>query len=239
MVASRATASAESRMASSVQRAFDSAAGDYDRARRRLVPGFDDFYRTAIDSIPFGRDDEIDVLDLGAGTGLLSAFVAYSFARARITMLDISDEMLAQARKRFELGGDRFRFVVSDYADAPLDGSYDAVVSALSIHHLADAQKAALFGRIHGVLKTGGAFVNADQFRAATKDLEKSHHGRWLSRVRELGVGEKDLAQALERMKLDRTATLDDQLRWMREAGFRDIDCAYQHLIFTVYSGRK
>ncbi len=226
-------------MASSVQRAFDLAAGDYDRARRRLVPGFDDFYRTAIDSIPFQRDDEVDVLDLGAGTGLLSAFVAYRFPRARITMLDISDEMLAQARKRFELGGDRFRFVVSDYADAVLDGLYDAVVSALSIHHLADAQKAALFGRIYAVLKTGGAFVNADQFRAATKELEKSHHGRWLARVRELGVGEKDLAQALERMKLDRTATLDDQLRWMREAGFRDTDCAYQHLIFTVYSGRK
>jgi tRNA (cmo5U34)-methyltransferase len=226
-------------MASSVQRAFDLAAGDYDRARRRLVPGFDDFYRTAIDSIPFQPDAEIEVLDLGAGTGLLSAFVAYNFPRARITMLDISDEMLAQGRKRFELGGDRFHFVVSDYADAPLEGSYDAVVSALSIHHLADTHKATLFSRIHGVLKTGGAFVNADQFRATSKELEKVHHGRWLARVRELGVGEQDLAQALERMKLDRTATLDDQLRWMREAGFRDIDCAYQHLIFTVYSGRK
>ncbi len=226
-------------MASSVQRAFDLAAGDYDRARRRLVPGFDDFYRTAIDSIPFEREDEVEVLDLGAGTGLLSAFVAYNFPRARITMLDVSDEMLAQARKRFELGGDRFRFVVSDYADVPLDGSYDAVVSALSIHHLADARKAVLFGRIHGVLKESGVFVNADQFRAMTTELERLHHGRWLARVRELGVGENDLAPALERMKLDRTATLDDQLRWMREAGFRDIDCAYQNLIFTVYSGRK
>jgi tRNA (cmo5U34)-methyltransferase len=226
-------------MATSVQRAFDLAAGDYDRARRRLVPGFDDFYRAAIDLIPFGRDDEIDVLDLGAGTGLLSAFVAYSFPRARITLLDISDEMLAQGRKRFELGGDRFQFIVSDYADAALAGSYDVVVSALSIHHLSDVQKAALLIRISGVLKAGGAFVNADQFRAETKELEKSHHGRWLARVRELGVGEQDLAQALERMKLDRTATLADQLRWMREAGFRDIDCTYQNLIFTVYSGRK
>jgi tRNA (cmo5U34)-methyltransferase len=225
-------------MASSVQRAFDLAAGDYDRARRRLVPGFDDFYRTAIDLIPFGREDEIDVLDLGAGTGMLSAFVAYNFPRARITMIDISDEMLAQARKRFELGGDRFHFVVSDYADAALDGSYDAVVSALSIHHLGDTQKAALLGRINGVLKAGGAFINADQFRGASDELEKSHHQRWLARVRELGVGEKDLAQALERMKLDRTATLDDQLRWMREAGFHDIDCAYRNLIFAVYSGR-
>ena len=226
-------------MASSVQRVFDLAAGDYDRARRRLVPGFDDFYRAAIDSIPFEREREFDVLDLGAGTGLMSAFVAYSFPNARITMSDISDAMLERARERFELGGERFRFFVADHATAELNGSYDVVISALSIHHLEDTQKAALMKRIYGALREGGVFIQADQFRAATAELDQRHHERWLTRARELGVSEKDLAQALERMKFDRNATLDDQLRWMREAGFRDVECAYLHLIFTVYSGRK
>jgi tRNA (cmo5U34)-methyltransferase len=226
-------------MASSVQRAFDLAAGDYDRARRRLVPGFDDFYRAAIEQIPFERDREIEVLDLGAGTGLMSAFVAYNFPNARIRLSDISDEMLARARERFELGGDRFQFVAGDHGVAAIAGSYDVIISALSIHHLEDAQKAALFKRIHSALRDGGVFVHADQFRGATPEVERRHHERWLARARELGVGERDLAQALERMKLDRTATLDDQLKWLTDAGFRDIDCAYLHLIFTVYSGRK
>jgi tRNA (cmo5U34)-methyltransferase len=226
-------------MANSVQHAFDTAAEDYDRARRRLVPGFDDFYRAAIDLIRFPRESPLKVLDLGAGTGLMAAFIAYSFPNARITMVDISNEMLERARARFELAGERFRFEVSDYGVEPIQEKYDAIVSGLSIHHLSDDQKRSLFDRIHGALNDGGVFVNAEQFRCATPERHRFHHDRWVTRVRELGVDDRDLAAALERMKFDRAATLEDQLEWLREAGFRDIDCAYKNLIFAVYSGLK
>ena len=53
-------------MSESVQRAFDQAARDYDRTRRKLIPCFDDFYRAAIDALPFERNERIRVLDLGA-----------------------------------------------------------------------------------------------------------------------------------------------------------------------------
>jgi len=226
-------------MANTVQHAFDLAAEDYDRTRRRLVPGFDDFYRAAIDLIQFPRESTLRVLDLGAGTGLMAAFIAYSFPNARITMVDISNEMLERARARFELAGPRFRFEVSDYGVDRIQEKYDAIVSALSIHHLSDEQKRSLFKRIHGALNDNGVFVNAEQFRCATPERHKFHHERWLTRVRELGVDDRDLAAALERMKFDRAATLEDQLEWMREAGFRDIDCAYKNLIFAVYCGLK
>ena len=226
-------------MANSVRHAFDLAAEDYDRTRRRLVPGFDDFYRAAIDLIQFPHDSQIKVLDLGAGTGLLAAFVAYSFPQARITMVDISSEMLERARARFELGGERFRFEVSDYGVDPIHEKYDAVVSALSIHHLSDDQKRSLFARIHRALNDGGVFVNAEQCRGATPERHRFHHERWITRVRELGVDDRDLAVALDRMKFDRAATLEDQLQWLSEAGFRDIDCAYKNLIFAVYRGIK
>ena len=226
-------------MANTVQHAFDLAAEDYDRTRRRLVPGFDDFYRAAIDLIQFPRESSLKVLDLGAGTGLMSAFIAYSFPNARITMVDISNEMLERARARFELAGPRFRFEVSDYGVDRIQEKYDVIVSALSIHHLSDEQKRSLFKRIHGALNDDGVFVNAEQFRCATPERHKFHHERWLTRVRELGADDRDLAAALERMKFDRAATLEDQLEWMREAGFRDIDCAYKNLIFAVYCGLK
>jgi tRNA (cmo5U34)-methyltransferase len=226
-------------MANSVQHAFDIAAEDYDRTRRRLVPGFDDFYRAAIDLIRFPRESPLKVLDLGAGTGLMAAFIAYSFPNARITMVDISNEMLERARARFELAGERFRFEVSDYGVDRIHEKYDAVVSALSIHHLSDEQKRSLFDRIYGALNDGGVFVNAEQFRYSTPERHQFHHERWVTRVRELGVDDRDLAAAMERMKFDRAATLEDQLEWLRAAGFREIDCAYKNLIFTVYSGIK
>jgi tRNA (cmo5U34)-methyltransferase len=223
----------------SIKRAFDQAARDYDRTRRKLIPGFDDFYRAAVDSLPFGRDDAIRVLDLGAGTGFLAFFVASHFHRAEITLVDVSDEMLAIARDRLGAGGARFRFVVADYAQAPIEERYNAIISALSIHHLADDGKRRLFGKIYNALDSGGVFVNADQVRGETETIERRAHEVWLARVRELGLDESSLRAALERMKLDRTATLDDQLGWLRERGFREVTCGYKNLIFAVYSGIK
>src|SRR5215472_15016204 len=118
-------------MAEPIHSLFDRTAETYDRARRRLIPCFDELYRAAVEAIPFRRDDPIEVLDLGAGTGLLSAFVAYSYPRARITMVDAAEQMLVQARERFALGGDRFQFEIADYGQGQIKRRYDAILSAL------------------------------------------------------------------------------------------------------------
>src|SRR3954468_9002425 len=83
--------------------AFDAQAGDYDAPRRRLIPPFDAFYGTAVDALGLIPGGPKRVLDLGAGTGLLSAFVADAFPRAELTLLDGSAAMLDRARER--LGG--------------------------------------------------------------------------------------------------------------------------------------
>ncbi len=116
---------------SDVGRSFAASAEVYDRTRRQLVPCFDDFYRVAVELAPFPRDAVLDVVDLGAGTGLLSAFLADAFPCARFTLVDVSDEMLARARARFA-GGDRFSYVVADYGTMALPHDVHLVVSALS-----------------------------------------------------------------------------------------------------------
>jgi len=140
---------------------FGEAAWDYDRARRQLVPGFDRFYGTVLGSIPFGVEQEIRVLDLGAGTGLLSAMVAEKFPRSRVTLVDISVEMLRVARRRFAGQEGRFEFRTMDYARKPLprtEGGYDLVVSALSVHHLMHGDKRELFGKVRRSLAGGRMF---------------------------------------------------------------------------------
>jgi len=219
--------------------AFGLTAQEYDRARRQLVPCFDDFYRTAVELLPFPSDQAITVLDLGAGTGLLAGFIANAFPVAKLTLLDIAPEMLARARQRFINYTDRVRFVTADLDALQIDGSYDAIVSALAIHHLEDDGKRRLFKTIHAALNPGGVFVNAEQVLGPTAAAERLYRVRWLRRVRELGVSEDDLAAALERMKLDRSATVEAQLAWLREAGFTDADCAYKDGMFAVIGASK
>ena len=101
------------------------------------------------------------VLDLGAGTGLLTGFVRATYPEAELTLLDGAAPMLDRARAT--LGDERTRYVVGDLADPLPDGPWDAIVSALAIHHLDDAGKRALFARVRGALAAGGVFVNAEQ----------------------------------------------------------------------------
>jgi tRNA (cmo5U34)-methyltransferase len=214
----------------SIRETFDRSAGSYDRSRRQLLPCFDAFYGTALERLPFARDAGIRVLDLGAGTGLLSAFIAERFPRARIELVDISEAMLDRARARFA-GESRLRFHRLDYLREPLGGPYDAVVSALSIHHASADEKVGLYRSAFAALAPGGAFVNADQVPG---DREA-----WLREVREGGVSEEDLAAALERMREDRPSAVEDQLRWLEAAGFRGVGCWYRRHIFAVFGGRR
>ena len=109
----------------------------------------------------------------------------------------------------------------------------------MAIHHLSDAEKPALFRRIHAALRAPGAFINADQILGPTAAAERRNRETWLRQAREKGVSEADLSQALERMRADRTAPLLDQLRWLEESGFRDVDCAFKQSMFAVYAGFK
>ncbi len=227
------------RTGASVKASFDGAAAIYDRARRQLVPCFDDFYGAAVESIPYGRDAAIRVLDLGAGTGLLSDMVARSFPQASISLVDLSPGMLEVARRRFAGEPSRFDVRVMDYTREPLPGRYEAVVSALSIHHLDASEKRDLFRKVYGVLRDGGVFVNADQVLGPTPEIEARYREAWLRQVRERGVSEGDLAAALERMKEDKSSTLEEQKAWLEEASFEQVDCLYKSYSFAVYGGYK
>lgn len=222
-----------------VKALFDEAAQTYDRARRQLVPGFDDFYGTVLDLIPHERDAAIRILDLGAGTGLLTALLAQAFPRAAFTLVDISEAMLERARQRFAAEPARFRFRALDFGEGPLPGTYEAVVSALAIHHVSRDAKRRLFQEVHRALCGGGLFVNADQVLGPTPEIDEQYREAWLRQVRARGAAEEDIAAALERMGEDDMSTLAWQLEQLEKIGFERVECCYQNYGFVVYSARK
>lgn len=218
---------------------FSRFATSYDAMRRRLIPCYDAFYGTALTLIADARPSAaLRVLDLGAGTGLLSARLLERFPAATLQLMDASAAMLEQARRRFAGHHPAVSFAVADMAVADLGGPWDVVASALAIHHLEDAAKQALFRRIRQALRPGGIFVNAEQVLGPTPQAEERYARIWHDEIRGLGAPEDEIARAAERMAHDRCASVEDQLRWLREAGFADVDCSFKAWRFAVLSGR-
>jgi tRNA (cmo5U34)-methyltransferase len=166
---------------------------------------------------------------------MLSAAVARRHPDAALVLLDGAAPMLVQAQRL--LAPRELTTIVADLRDRLPEGPFDAVVSALAIHHLDDADKRGLAARVLEVLRPGGVFVNAEQVRGPTAWLERSQREGWLQACRREGASEEELAGALARMTADRHTDTETQLRWLHELGYADVDCFYKRWQFAVIAG--
>ncbi len=214
---------------------FERTAAAYDRARQALVNCQDLLYQRAVEAIPQGAKR---ILELGAGTGLLSAEVAKAFPEADLVLVDAAPAMLEQAMQRLA-DCRQVQYELLDYREALPEGTYDAVLSSLSIHHLTHEGKRSLFERVYGVLRAGGVFANADQVLGSTPEIEMAYRETWEMQSRQAGASEEDIQASLERQKLDISATLADQLDWLAQAGFKQVDCVFKDYRFAVMTGKR
>jgi len=222
----------------SIKRIFDAGADQYDQQRRKIIPCFNDFYQTAIDLIPFNGTDSFKFLDLGAGTGLLTAFIISVFPNATVTLMDLSEKMLEKARERFSTNK-RVNFLIWDYSHSTLPGEYNLIVSAMSIHHLSGDEKKSLYQRVFNALKFDGIFINEDLVKGETDKVEQKYQDMWMNWIKEAGLSKGELLKIIDRMRYDKPSSLNIQLQWLKEIGFQDVDCYYKYFNFAVYSGRK
>jgi tRNA (cmo5U34)-methyltransferase len=217
------------------QAVFEATAATYDRDRMKLIPGHERFYAAALALIP---EDAKCIVDLGAGSGLFSAMVHAARPQAKLHMIDFSANMLALAKER--LGeSPKLHYTLADYSTAALPTGCDAIVSALSIHHLEDDRKQALLPNIFAALRPGGIFLNADHIAGPTLALEQQYQQRWLANVRAEGATEQQVADSLYRQTEDRRASVEAQLSWLKQAGFADVDCWFKDNSFAVLTATR
>ena len=99
------------------------------------------------------------LLDVPVGTGVFTAGKYARMKQAEITCLDYSEDMLAQARERFEKEGiGNVQTVQGDVgALAVADESFDMVLSMNGVHVFPDKEKA--WYEMNRVLRSGGSLV--------------------------------------------------------------------------------
>lgn len=102
-------------------------------------------------------NETMQVMDFGAGTGLVTAQVAERVGK--VTAVDVSQSMLDQlvAKEHLELKVDA---VCQNILELPLDTRFDLIVSAMAMHHVEDTN--ALVRSFAEHLKPGARIALAD-----------------------------------------------------------------------------
>ena len=216
-----------------IQKQFNLVANEYDKNRRKFIPCFDDFYIDTTGLIAHNIATPKTVLDLGAGTGLLSQFWMQHYPTAKFVLVDIADEMLDIARKRF-LGIENVTYQVLNYTNELPCGEFDVVASALSIHHLEDEDKQNLFAQIYNHLPSGGLFVNYDQFCAGQTDMDQWINSYWEKQLLSSGLTDHDIALWRERKKLDCECSVEQEIAMLEKSKFKIVKCVYSCQKFSV-----
>ena len=197
----------------------------YDRNASASMPGYTDLHRTLIGGIPYLPTRAFSVLELGVGTGTLSALLLSQFPHAQVTGIDLSPRMIALARRKLKGFRTRVELIagpLEDFEERP----YHVVVSALAIHHLSDADKWRLFRRVYRNLPRGGYLGDADDhlpedpiFDQRYAQIASARTGSALSGVRWTNLQEV----WHEHEQFDHPCTLAAETAALERAGFAHV----------------
>lgn len=221
----------------SITESFDSISAQYDQQRKQLIPCFDDFYHLALTVLDYPGDTP-SVLDMGSGTGLFSEIVLKKYPKAKLTLIDLSENMLTIARQRFS-GKSDVIYLQENYLTHEFDQPFDFIISALSIHHLAGCDKQKLYRKCASLLPEGGVFINADQVLSPFDTTEALFSNQWKAQVESSGLSHDAIKKAYERLSYDKPSTMADQLSWLLAGGFKEADVLYKYYHFCVLYAKK
>lgn len=149
------------------------------------------------------------ILDLGAGTGLELIELFRMYPDAKVTALDISQNMLDRIKERDF--SDRVTIVCDDFFKADYGKEYDAVISTSALHHFAKEDKVTLYKKIFECLKDGGVFINSDKI-VHTDDEEKEQLRLY-----------EEFIDSTEYPHIDTPLTIEHEKETLEESGFTDI----------------
>jgi len=196
--------------------------------------------------LPFGEQDAFTFLDLGAGTGAAARGLLDLYPRSSAILTDFSPQMMGEGEREMQQFAGRFQYVEFDMSasnwPAAIPATLDAIVTSMCIHHLPDHRKQGLFAEILERLAPGGWYVNYDPVSSPDHVVEATWE-RVNDRDDPEAAGKRLHRTPQEQSRYDNhvryVIPLDQQLDYLRSAGFQGVDVYWKHLENVIYGGRR
>jgi tRNA (cmo5U34)-methyltransferase len=223
---------------------FDLMADQYDELFITHMHAYDLTHEMILTTLPFSPQATMRVLELGVGTGNLTQKLLDRFPHSTAVGYDLSGEMLARARAKLADAGARIQLHQGDISQVAFDGGpFDAVISAIAVHHVPPPDKPGLFQRLYDVLRPGGVLVLGDAFQAATPALSERYRAISKASLEREGIVETPVYTAYRSRNSQpsggSSAHLQAYLQWMEQAGFHNVDCVWKYLARAVVCGER
>jgi tRNA (cmo5U34)-methyltransferase len=264
---------------------FNNLPSRYDTLQKQCLPNWQAFFSTVIEFIPESipesipkstpesipeekerKSRQIEILELGSGTGFLTNLIRKEMPDARITCVDRNPEMLDVAKEKPGLQ-ENVTFIEGDileecerwkekfgWQENPGEqeetwgkgglegkGKFDVVVSTQCLCFLPPSAKTRVFRRIYEALKPNGSFIEGDIFRPESEWEEEIYRAHWKRYMVEQGLTVQEAEEMLGtfddvRERIDTPRKFGERLE---EAGFERIFCPYWYEMYAVFVARQ
>jgi tRNA (cmo5U34)-methyltransferase len=215
------------------------AADDYDRTIRTFIPNYERMIATVVHwldgHVPLGGL----VVDLGAGTGGLSAAILDALPDVRVELVDVDPNMLEVAAMRCSAHSGRYELRHARFEDQ-LPRCH-AVVASLALHHVAEhAEKRELYRTILTALEPAGLVVVADALVHAEGPERRRMFEDLYAHMERNGISAEEAdAHLAQWAQEDFYVSLPDELALIADAGFPRPDCFWRDGLIAVYGAFK
>ncbi len=158
---------------------------------------------------------DVNVLDLGCGTGLELEYYFTLNGKASVVGIDLSADMLAVLKRKFP--DRKIKLICGSYFDVPFETNcFDAAVSVESLHHFTAAQKLNLYKKLNTALTDNGYFVLTDYF-AESEETEHFYFSELEKLKSEQGLEQNGFYH------YDTPLTVEHEIEVLKKAGFSEV----------------
>ena len=206
----------------------------YDRNQKQRsffnekIDTYDDVHATYMETKKTLADnldtDTKKVLDLGAGTGLELIHLFELYPNAKVTVIDITENMLEELKKRSFAS--HVTCICGDFFEVDFGNDYDAVISTSALHHFKQNEKDILYKKIYDCLKNNGQFINCDKIALSQEIEDKQLY---------------ELEHNINNHKhIDTPLTVEHELEILKSVGFENItSCNVDKDDYRLIKARK